>query len=80
MAITETRALPAQFIEDLGTDYAKQLKAATAVPLDTTKFAPSVAPQTALQQQATALTGLVLVHINHMLQQQDKQQQQQEHD
>ena len=57
MAITETRALPAQFIEDLGTDYAKQLKAATAVPLDTTKFAPSVAPQTALQQQATALTG-----------------------
>ena len=44
MAITETRALPAQFIEDLGTDYAKQLKAATAVPLDTTKFAPSVAP------------------------------------
>ena len=57
MAITETRALPAQFIEDLGTDYAKQLKAATAVPLDTTKFAPSVADQTALQQQATALTG-----------------------
>ena len=25
MAITETRNLPAQFIEDLGTDYAKQL-------------------------------------------------------
>ena len=30
MAITETRQLPAQFIEDLGTDYAKQLTAATA--------------------------------------------------
>ena len=30
MAITETRALPAKFIEDLGTDYAKQLTAATA--------------------------------------------------
>ena len=26
MAITETRNLPAQFIEDLGKDYAKQLK------------------------------------------------------
>ena len=57
MAITETRALPAQFIEDLGKDYATQLTAATAAPLDTSKFAPSVAGQTALQQQATALTG-----------------------
>ena len=57
MAITETRALPAKFIEELGTDYAGQLKAATAAPLDTSKFAPSVAGQTALQQQATALTG-----------------------
>ena len=57
MAITETRALPAKFIEELGTDYAGQLKAATAAPLDTSKFAPSVAGQTALQKQATALTG-----------------------
>ncbi len=57
MAITETRALPAQFIEDLGKDYATQLTAATAAPLDTSKFAPSVAGQTDLQQQATALTG-----------------------
>ncbi len=56
MAITETRALPAQFIEDLGKDYAKQLTAATAAPLDTSKFAPSVAGQTALQQKATDLT------------------------
>jgi len=56
MAITETRALPAQFIEDLGKDYAKQLTSATAAPLDTSKFAPSVAAQDALQQQATALT------------------------
>ena len=45
MAITETRALPAQFIEDLGKDYATQLTAATAAPLDTSKFAPSVAGQ-----------------------------------
>ena len=57
MAITETRALPAKFIEDLGKDYGKQLTAATAAPLDTSKFAPSVAGQTALQKQATALTG-----------------------
>ena len=56
MAITETRALPAQFIEDLGKDYAKQLTSATAAPLDTSKFVPSVAAQDALQQQATALT------------------------
>jgi len=57
MAITETRTLPAQFIEDLGKDYGKQLTAATAAPLDTSKFAPSVAAQSALQKQATALTG-----------------------
>ena len=59
MAITETRNLPAQFIEDLGTDYAKQLTGATAASqaLDVSKFAPQVAPQTALQQKATALTG-----------------------
>jgi len=57
MAVTETRALPAKFIEELGTDYAGQLKAATAAPLDTSKFAPSVAGQTALQKQATSLTG-----------------------
>jgi len=59
MAITETRNLPAQFIEDLGTDYAKQLTGATAASqaLDVSKFAPQVAGQTALQKQATALTG-----------------------
>ena len=56
MAITETRALPAQFIEDLGKDYATQLTAATAAPLDTSKFAPSVAGQTDLQKTATNLT------------------------
>ena len=58
MAITETRNLPAQFIEDLGTDYAKQLTGATAASqaLDVSKFAPQVAPQTALQQEATQRT------------------------
>lgn len=57
MAITETRALPAKFIEELGTDYAGQLKAATAKELPTSSFAPSVAGQTDLQKQATTLTG-----------------------
>ena len=59
MAITETRNLPAQFIEDLGKDYAGQLTAATAASqaLPTATYAPTVTPQTALQQQATTLAG-----------------------
>jgi len=57
MAITETRSLPAKFIEDLGQDYAKQLTAATAIPVDTSKFAPTVAGQDVLQQRAASLAG-----------------------
>ena len=57
MAVTETRNLPAQFIEDLGKDYAKQLAATTAIPVDTSKFAPQVAAQDALQTQAATLAG-----------------------
>ena len=56
MAETVTRSLPAQFIEDLGKDYGKQLTAATAVKLPTQQFAPTVAGQTDLQKRATALT------------------------
>ena len=55
MALTQTQVLPAQFIQDVGKDYATQLTAATAAPLPTAQFAPSVAGQTALQQQATGL-------------------------
>ena len=44
---------PEQFIQDIGYDYAKQLAATTAVPLQTSQFAPAVAQQTGLQQQAT---------------------------
>ena len=55
MALTQQQILPAQFIQDVGQDYAKQLTAATAAPLPTAQFAPSVAGQTALQQQATTL-------------------------
>ena len=59
MAETVQRNLPAQFIEDLGKDYATQLTAATSqtAALPTQQFAPTVAGQTGLQQQATALTG-----------------------
>jgi len=51
---------PAQFIQDIGKDYATQLAATTAVPLPTQQFAPAVAAQTGLQQQATtaATAGL----------------------
>ena len=38
MAITETRSLPPQFVEDLGKDYATQLTGLTSQKLDTTKF------------------------------------------
>jgi hypothetical protein len=57
MAIQETRTLPAPFIETLGQDYAKQLTALTATPLDTSKFAPQVAGQNQLQQDAATLAG-----------------------
>ncbi len=57
MAITETRSLPAQFIEDIGKDYAKQLAATTSVGIDTSKFAPTVAGQDPLQQRAATLAG-----------------------
>jgi hypothetical protein len=55
MALTQTQVLPAQFIQDVGKDYATQLTAATAAPLPTAQFAPSVAGQTGLQQTATGL-------------------------
>ena len=55
MAIQETRTLPAQFITDIGKDYATQLKGLTSIPLDTGKFAPQVAPQDPAQAQAYQL-------------------------
>ena len=57
MAITETRTLPAAFIETLGKDYAAGLTNLTGTPIDTSKFAPSVAGQDALQTQAATLAG-----------------------
>jgi len=57
MAITQTSVLPQQFVTDVGQDYATQLAGLTAVPLDTSRFAPSVAGQDALQTQAASLAG-----------------------
>ena len=52
MAITETRSLPPQFVEDLGKDYATQLTGLTSQALDTTKFQPMVAGQDQAQTDA----------------------------
>ena len=52
MAITESRALPPQFVEDLGKDYATQLTGLTSQALDTTKFQPMVAGQDQAQKDA----------------------------
>ena len=54
MAITETRTLPAQFIEDIGRDYAKQLSALTMLPVKTGMFDPQVAAQDPYQAAAYA--------------------------
>ena len=56
MAETIQRNLPAQFVEDLGKDYAKQLTSATAKALPTQTFAPTVAGQTQLQKEAIQRT------------------------
>ena len=52
MAITESRALPPQFVEDLGKDYATQLTGLTSQKLDTTKFQPTIAAQDQAQKDA----------------------------
>ena len=57
MAITESRVLPPQFIEDLAKDYGTQLTALTAQPIDTARFAPTVAAQDPLQTQAATLAS-----------------------
>jgi hypothetical protein len=52
MAVQQTQALPPQYVEDLQKDYGTQLTTRTAAPLDTSKFAPTVAGQDPAQQQA----------------------------
>ena len=60
MAITQQRQDPSKIVGQLGQDYATQLTGLTSVPLDTSKFAPSVAGQDPLQTQAATLaqTGI----------------------
>ena len=55
MAIGQQSILPQQYVSDLGQDYATQLTGLTSIPLDTSRFAPQVAGQDALQTQAASL-------------------------
>ena len=57
MAITETRNLPAPFIQALGEHYGEKLPALTGQELDVSKWAPQVQPQTQLQTDAATLAG-----------------------
>ena len=57
MAIRQAQVLPQQYVQDLGRDYGQQLAGLTAVPLDTSQFAPQVAAQDPLQTQAAALAS-----------------------
>ena len=52
MAITESRSLPPQFVEDLGKDYATQLTGLTSQKLNTQDFQPMVAGQDQAQTNA----------------------------
>jgi len=57
MAITETRTLPAPFIQALGEHYGQKLPALTGKELDTSQWAPQVSPQHQLQADAATLAG-----------------------
>ena len=57
MAVARSVTQAPSFIDDLAKDYGTQLTGLTAVPLDTSRFAPQVAGQDALQTQAVSLAG-----------------------
>ena len=57
MALQQQMTPPSQLIGQLGKDYATQLTGLTSVPLDTSKFAPTVAGQDPLQTQAASLAA-----------------------
>ena len=57
MPIQQTSVLPQQYVSQLGQDYGQQLAGLTAIPLDTGRFAPSVAAQDPLQAQAATRAG-----------------------
>ena len=56
MATQTIQNLPPQYVQDIGKDYATQLAGLTGIALDTSRFAPQVAGQDPLQQQAYNLT------------------------
>ena len=57
MAITQSSILPQQYVSQLGQDYGQQLAGLTAIPLDTSQFAPTVAAQDPMQTQAASLAA-----------------------
>lgn len=57
MAVEQVQNLPQQYVTDLGVDFGKQLAGLTAIPLDTSRFAPQVAAQDAMQTQAASLAS-----------------------
>ena len=57
MAITETRNLPAPFIQSLGEYYGKELPALTKDPMTVADWAPQVAPQDPYQTAAYTQAG-----------------------
>ena len=57
MELQQQMTQPSQLVGQLGQDYATQLTGLTSLPLDTSKFAPSVAAQDPLQTQAASLAA-----------------------
>ena len=57
MAVARSVTQAPSFIDDLAKDYGTQLTGLTSIPLDTSRFAPQVAGQDALQTQAVSLAG-----------------------
>ena len=69
MAVTRTLTQAPEFLQDLSKDFATQLVGLTSVPLDTSRFAPQVAAQDPLQQQAATLAGQGIGSYQPFLQQ-----------
>ena len=69
MAITRTLTQAPEFLQDLSKDFATQLVGLTSVPLDTSRFAPQVAAQDPIQQQAATLAGQGIGSYQPFLQQ-----------
>ena len=57
MALQQQMTQPSKLVGQLGQDYATQLTGLTSLPLDTSKFAPTVAGQDPLQTQAASLAA-----------------------